>query len=256
MHSPAALRLRVRKPGPGSLRMSATWTERDHPCPSYLSPLNRITKPVPEPILDLCPKLPFECSHTRGTPDNPFKRSFARPRWQNQEPVDGHPCTRSLSFGVACYPAVVTETVAIWRRCMTKFSSMIGTPLSPVILETFLHVEGKHVEAGPESQDTSHSNHGDSWVLLWKLELNCLPPWLIHLSYCHFSCFSPSITDGGSSCQNKLGQAAQPENTNCLDVFVCVSLDNTLFFILVESSQWGPGVTGEWRPSQRHQLSP
>lgn len=151
---------------------------------------------------------------------------------------------------MACHPAIVTETVAIWRKCTAEFSSVIGTPLSPVIPETFPHVEGKHADDGPEFRDSSHRNRGDSWVLLWKLELNSLPPWLIHLSCCHFSCFSPSITDGGSSCQNKLGQAAQPENTNCLDVFVCVSLDNTLFFIPVDSlppgeTQWGPGVAGE-----------
>lgn len=76
------------------------------------------------------------------------------------------------------------------------------------------------------------------------------PPWLIHLFYCHF-CLH---TDGGGSCQNKLGQASQPENTNCLDVFAC--LFAYLSFYSCRLFPWGLGVTGEWSLSQRQEPSP
>lgn len=50
---------------------------------------------------------------------------------------------------MACHAAIITETVAIWIKPMNESSVM--TP-SPVILETSLHVEGKHVKGPTASQ--------------------------------------------------------------------------------------------------------
>ena len=172
--------------------------------------------------------------------------------------INGCQCFKPLNFGVACHTAIVMETVAIWSKSMTELNMTRTTP-NPVILETSLHVEGRHVKARPESRDPLHRHHWDSCLLLWKLEPNSLPPWLMHLLYGHFSSLSPSITDGGGSCQNKLGQASQTGNTNCLDVFACLLAPLQVTHFSFYSCRIFPlGTQGlwVWKLCQGHQPSP
>lgn len=96
---------------PGALRMRGH-VGRETTLPGPLCPLNRITRGVPQPVSDLCPKRLCECVPTKMTPDDPSWSSCAQPRLQNHEPINGCHCFKSLSFGVACHTAIVSK----WKQ--------------------------------------------------------------------------------------------------------------------------------------------
>ena len=123
---------------------------------------------------------------------------------------------------MACHTAIVTETVAIWSKSMTELNTTRTTP-NPVILETLLApCQGQACKGQTKIQGpTASTSLGQ---LPSPLEAGTKQPPSLADPFVPlpFVFPFPSITDGGGSCQNKLGQASQPENTNCLNVFACL----------------------------------